>query len=69
MAKQQVESSRAPMRRSSRPARLPLSLSQLQAYLIARDYTAPTVTIVKHTDPVGLASHDELVEAYRHVRL
>jgi len=36
------------------------------AYLIARDYSAPTVTIVKHTDPVGLASHDELVEAYRH---
>ena len=36
------------------------------AYLCARDYTAPTVTIVKHTDPVGLASHDELVEAYRH---
>ena len=33
------------------------------AYRIARDYTAPTVTIVKHTDPVGLASHDELVEA------
>ncbi len=26
----------------------------------------PTVAIVKHTDPVGLASHDELVEAYRH---
>ena len=36
------------------------------AYRIARDYTAPTVAIVKHTDPVGLASHDELVEAYRH---
>jgi len=36
------------------------------AYRIARDYTAPTVTMVKHTDPVGLASHDELVEAYRH---
>jgi phosphoribosylaminoimidazolecarboxamide formyltransferase/IMP cyclohydrolase len=36
------------------------------AYRIARDYTAPTATIVKHTDPVGLASHDELVEAYRH---
>jgi phosphoribosylaminoimidazolecarboxamide formyltransferase / IMP cyclohydrolase len=36
------------------------------AYRVARDYTAPTVTIVKHTDPVGLASHDELVEAYRH---
>ena len=36
------------------------------AYQIARDYTAPTVAIAKHTDPVGLASHDELVEAYRH---
>ncbi|MGK2851659.1 MAG: bifunctional phosphoribosylaminoimidazolecarboxamide formyltransferase/IMP cyclohydrolase [Candidatus Limnocylindrales bacterium] len=36
------------------------------AYRIARDYTAPTVAIVKHTDPVGLASDDELVEAYRH---
>ena len=36
------------------------------AYRIARDYTAPTVAIVKHTDPVGLASHDELAEAYRH---
>jgi phosphoribosylaminoimidazolecarboxamide formyltransferase/IMP cyclohydrolase len=36
------------------------------AYRIATDYTSPTVAIVKHTDPVGLASHDELVEAYRH---
>jgi phosphoribosylaminoimidazolecarboxamide formyltransferase/IMP cyclohydrolase len=36
------------------------------AYRIARDYTAPTVAIVKHTDPVGLASNDDLVEAYRH---
>jgi phosphoribosylaminoimidazolecarboxamide formyltransferase / IMP cyclohydrolase len=35
------------------------------AYRIAMDYTAPTVAIVKHTDPVGLASADELVEAYR----
>ncbi|MBA2315302.1 MAG: bifunctional phosphoribosylaminoimidazolecarboxamide formyltransferase/IMP cyclohydrolase [Chloroflexi bacterium] len=35
------------------------------AYRTARDYTAPTVAIVKHTDPVGLASNDELVEAYR----
>ena len=35
------------------------------AYRIAIDYTAPTVAIVKHTDPVGLASADELVEAYR----
>ena len=36
------------------------------AYRVARDYTNPTVAIVKHTDPVGLASDDELVEAYRH---
>jgi phosphoribosylaminoimidazolecarboxamide formyltransferase/IMP cyclohydrolase len=36
------------------------------AYRIAMDFTAPTVAIVKHTDPVGLASADELVEAYRH---
>src|SRR4029453_5853747 len=36
------------------------------AYRIARDYMSPTVAIVKHTDPVGLASSDELVEAYRH---
>ena len=36
------------------------------AYRIAKDFTAPTVVIVKHTDPVGMASHDELVEAYRH---
>jgi phosphoribosylaminoimidazolecarboxamide formyltransferase/IMP cyclohydrolase len=35
------------------------------AYKIARDYTTPTVVITKHTDPVGLASADELVEAYR----
>jgi phosphoribosylaminoimidazolecarboxamide formyltransferase/IMP cyclohydrolase len=35
------------------------------AYAIAADFTAPTVTIVKHTDPVGLASSDELVEACR----
>ena len=35
------------------------------AYRIATDFTAPTVAIVKHTDPVGLASNDELVEAYR----
>ncbi len=36
------------------------------AYRIASDYTAPTVAIAKHTDPVGLASATELVEAYRH---
>jgi phosphoribosylaminoimidazolecarboxamide formyltransferase/IMP cyclohydrolase len=35
------------------------------AYRIASDYAAPTVVIAKHTDPVGLASSDELVVAYR----
>ncbi|MEO5703491.1 MAG: bifunctional phosphoribosylaminoimidazolecarboxamide formyltransferase/IMP cyclohydrolase [Candidatus Limnocylindrales bacterium] len=35
------------------------------AYKIARDYATPTVVIAKHSDPVGLASSDELVEAYR----
>jgi phosphoribosylaminoimidazolecarboxamide formyltransferase/IMP cyclohydrolase len=35
------------------------------AYRIASDYTAPTVVIAKHTDPVGIASAEELVEAYR----
>jgi phosphoribosylaminoimidazolecarboxamide formyltransferase / IMP cyclohydrolase len=35
------------------------------AYRIATDYTTPTVVITKHTDPVGLATDEELVEAYR----
>ncbi len=35
------------------------------AYRMAQDFTSPTVAIVKHTDPVGMASNDELVEAYR----
>jgi phosphoribosylaminoimidazolecarboxamide formyltransferase/IMP cyclohydrolase len=35
------------------------------AYAFATDFTSPTAVIVKHTDPVGLASADELVEAYR----
>ncbi|HWH20392.1 MAG TPA: bifunctional phosphoribosylaminoimidazolecarboxamide formyltransferase/IMP cyclohydrolase, partial [Solirubrobacterales bacterium] len=35
------------------------------AYRIASDYTTPTVVIAKHADPVGIASGDELVEAYR----
>jgi phosphoribosylaminoimidazolecarboxamide formyltransferase / IMP cyclohydrolase len=35
------------------------------AYRMASDYAAPTVVIAKHTDPVGLASADELVGAYR----
>ncbi len=35
------------------------------AFRIAWDYTAPTVVITKHTDPVGIASGDDLVETYR----
>jgi phosphoribosylaminoimidazolecarboxamide formyltransferase/IMP cyclohydrolase len=35
------------------------------AYRTAHDFTGPTVAIAKHTDPVGVASADELVEAYR----
>lgn len=34
-------------------------------YRIVRDFNAPSVAIVKHTDPVGVASNDELIEAYR----
>ncbi|KPK23469.1 MAG: phosphoribosylaminoimidazolecarboxamide formyltransferase, partial [Dehalococcoidia bacterium SG8_51_3] len=29
------------------------------------DFAAPTVAIIKHTNPCGLASHDNLAEAYR----
>ena len=35
------------------------------AWLIARDFGAPTAVVVRHTDPVGLASDDGLPEAYR----
>jgi phosphoribosylaminoimidazolecarboxamide formyltransferase/IMP cyclohydrolase len=35
------------------------------AYRIATDFAAPTAVIVRHTDPVGIASADDLVEAYR----
>jgi phosphoribosylaminoimidazolecarboxamide formyltransferase / IMP cyclohydrolase len=31
----------------------------------ATDFDAPTVVIVKHTNPCGLASHDDIAEAYR----
>ena len=67
-ARRRTAAARSPTRPSSR-ATLPSFNNLLDldaAYRIARDYTAPTVAIVKHTDPVGLASHDELVEAYRH---
>ncbi len=29
------------------------------------DFAAPTVAVVKHTNPCGLASHDDIAEAYR----
>ncbi len=29
------------------------------------DFTAPTVAIIKHTNPCGLAGHDDIAEAYR----
>ena len=35
------------------------------AWVIARDFAAPTAVVVRHTDPVGLASDDGLPEAYR----
>jgi phosphoribosylaminoimidazolecarboxamide formyltransferase/IMP cyclohydrolase len=35
------------------------------AYRVASDFTTATVCISKHTDPVGIASADELVDAYR----
>ncbi len=35
------------------------------AYRMAQDFTAPSVAIVKHTDPVGLGSADDIVEAYQ----
>ena len=67
-ARRRIAAGRSPTRPGSR-ASMPSFNNLLDldaAYRIARDYTAPTVAIVKHTDPVGLASHDELVEAYRH---
>ncbi|MFC2012751.1 bifunctional phosphoribosylaminoimidazolecarboxamide formyltransferase/IMP cyclohydrolase [Chloroflexota bacterium] len=35
------------------------------AWGAATDFAAPTVAIIKHTNPCGLASHDNIVEAYR----
>ncbi len=35
------------------------------AWGIVTDFGAPTVAIIKHTNPCGLASHDDLAEAYR----
>ncbi len=35
------------------------------AWGAATDFSAPTVAIIKHTNPCGLASHDDIAEAYR----
>jgi phosphoribosylaminoimidazolecarboxamide formyltransferase/IMP cyclohydrolase len=35
------------------------------AWETATDFTTPTVAIVKHTNPCGLASHQDITEAYR----
>ncbi len=35
------------------------------AVSVASDFAAPTIAIIKHNNPCGLASHGELVEAYR----
>ncbi len=35
------------------------------AWGVVTDYEAPTVAIIKHTNPCGLASHDDIAEAYR----
>ena len=35
------------------------------AWNAARDFPGPTVAVIKHTNPCGLASHEDLAEAYR----
>jgi len=35
------------------------------AWGVVSDFAAPTVAIIKHTNPCGLASHDDLAEAYK----
>ncbi|MDD5127325.1 MAG: bifunctional phosphoribosylaminoimidazolecarboxamide formyltransferase/IMP cyclohydrolase [Dehalococcoidales bacterium] len=35
------------------------------AWGVVTDYAAPTVAIIKHTNSCGLASHDDIAEAYR----
>ncbi len=35
------------------------------AWNAAKDYEAPAVSVIKHTNPCGLASHKDLAEAYR----
>jgi len=35
------------------------------AWAAAVDFAAPTVSVIKHTNPCGLASHEDIAEAYR----
>ncbi len=35
------------------------------AWEVVTDFTAPTVAVIKHTNPCGLASYDDIAEAYR----
>ncbi|GAI90770.1 unnamed protein product, partial [marine sediment metagenome] len=35
------------------------------AWGVVTDFSAPTVDVIKHTNPCGLASHDDMAEAYR----
>jgi len=35
------------------------------AWGVVIDYAAPTVDVIKHTNPCGLAGHDNIAEAYR----
>ncbi|MBI4180420.1 MAG: bifunctional phosphoribosylaminoimidazolecarboxamide formyltransferase/IMP cyclohydrolase, partial [Chloroflexi bacterium] len=35
------------------------------AWSVVTDFSGPTVTVVKHTNPCGLASHQDIAEAYR----
>ena len=66
-ARRPIAPGRSPTRASSRAARRRSTTCSTSTPPTGspRDYTTPTVVIAKHTDPVGLASADELVEAYR----
>jgi len=35
------------------------------AWGVVADFAAPAVAVIKHTNPCGLASHDDIAEAYR----
>ena len=35
------------------------------AWVVVTDFAAPTTDVIKHTNPCGLASHNDMAEAYR----